>query len=128
MNPLRSFRLRLVVGLFLGAMGLLALTHMVTVFFVRKYRMVVHADSAVIVGSLALLFLVVGLLQIRRGLSPFERLRARLAAVRQGRDRHVDGSYPTEVQPLVNDLNALLDHREAAVARASRRRATSRTG
>jgi signal transduction histidine kinase len=91
---------------------------MVTVFFVRKYRMVVHADSAVIVAIFAILFLVVGILQIRGGLSPFERLRARLAAVRQGRDRHVDGSYPTEVQPLVNDLNELLDHREAAVRKA----------
>ena len=118
MNPLRSFRFRLVVGLFLGAMGLLALTHIVTVFVVREYRMVVHADSAVIVASLAVLFLIVGLIQIRRGLSPFDRLRARLASVRQGRDRQVGGSYPTEVQPLVNDLNELLEHREAAVRKA----------
>ncbi|MDQ6894260.1 MAG: HAMP domain-containing histidine kinase [Acidobacteriota bacterium] len=118
MNPLRSFRLRLVFGLFLGAMGLLALTHIATVLFIRKYRMIVHADTAVLVGSVALLFLIIGLLQIRRGLSPFDRLRARLAAVRQGRGRHVDGSYPTEVQPLVNDLNELLDHREAAVRKA----------
>ena len=36
----------------------------------------------------------------------------------QGRDRRVDGNYPTEVQPLVNDLNALLDQREQAVSRA----------
>jgi signal transduction histidine kinase len=117
-NPFRSFRLRLVFGLFLGAMGLLALTHIATVLFVRRYRLVLHAGSAVLVGSLALLFLIIGLMQIRRGLSPFDRLRARLAAVRQGRGRHVDGSYPTEVQPLVNDLNELLDHREGAVRKA----------
>src|SRR6185436_19324593 len=28
------------------------------------------------------------------------------------------GAYPSEVQPLVDDLNALLEHRERAVARA----------
>jgi signal transduction histidine kinase len=38
--------------------------------------------------------------------------------VRDGRERRVEGRYPSEVQPLVDDLNALLDHRELAVARA----------
>jgi signal transduction histidine kinase len=38
--------------------------------------------------------------------------------VHRGHDRRVDGEYPTEVQPLVNDLNMLLDTRERAVARA----------
>ncbi|HEY6050931.1 MAG TPA: sensor histidine kinase [Thermoanaerobaculia bacterium] len=118
MNPLRSFRLRLVFGLFLGAMGLLALTHLVTVLFMRKYRVLLHANSAALVAIFALLFLVVGLMQIRGGLSPFDRLRAKLAAVRQGKDRHVDGSYPSEVQPLVSDLNELLDHREEVVRKA----------
>ena len=71
--------------------------------------------------------MLAGFYQVRRGLSPVNRLRERLAAVHQGRERHVDGSYPAEVQPLVNDLNALLDHREQAVRRACRKRATSRT-
>ncbi len=30
----------------------------------------------------------------------------------------MDGTYPAEVQPLVDDLNALLDHREKAIQRA----------
>jgi signal transduction histidine kinase len=51
-------------------------------------------------------------------LSPVNRLRERLAAVHQGHDRRVEGTYPAEVQPLVNDLNALLEHREQAVKRA----------
>ena len=51
------------------------------------------------------------------------------AAVHDGRERRVDGDYPSEVQPLVDDLNALLEHREQTVSRArSRRPATSRTG
>jgi signal transduction histidine kinase len=38
--------------------------------------------------------------------------------VRDGRDRRIVGDYPSEVQPLVTDLNSLLDHREAIVSRA----------
>src|SRR4029079_16664412 len=55
----------------------------------------------------------------RRSRPPRE---TRLAAVHDGRDSRVGGSYPTEVQPLVDDLNALLAHREqrirAALAKA----------
>jgi signal transduction histidine kinase len=62
--------------------------------------------------------IVVGLSQVRRGLSPFDRLRLRLSAVRSGSENRIEGSYPTEVQPLVNDLNLLLENREQMVARA----------
>jgi signal transduction histidine kinase len=51
-------------------------------------------------------------------LSPFNDLRERLAAVRDGRVRRVDGTYPNEVQPLVDDLNSLLELRDQAVKRA----------
>jgi signal transduction histidine kinase len=45
-------------------------------------------------------------------------LRTRLAAVHKGDDRRVGGTYPSEVQPLVDDLNALLAHQEQTVQRA----------
>src|SRR6185503_16491281 len=41
-----------------------------------------------------------------------------LADVQQGRERQLRGDYPTEIQPLVSDLNALLAARDASVARA----------
>ena len=59
-----------------------------------------------------------GVFFMRRGLSPISNLRERLADVHQGRERHVRGEYPSEVQPLVVDLNALLDARDASIARA----------
>ena len=70
------------------------------------------------VSILALLCMVAGLSQVRTG--PVSRQPAARAAGRgaPGRERRVEGSYPAEVQPLVNDLNALLDHREQAVRRA----------
>jgi signal transduction histidine kinase len=57
-------------------------------------------------------------LGLRQALTPFHRLRERLLAVRAGHHRRVEGAYPSEVQPLIDDLNALLDDREKAVKRA----------
>ena len=69
--------------------------------------------SVVAIGLLA-----AGLTQVKAGLAPLGELRSRLLAVREGRSRRVEGSYPIEVQPLVDDLNALLEDRERSVARA----------
>jgi signal transduction histidine kinase len=62
--------------------------------------------------------LAAGALQVRRGLSRIDTLRSRLTGLHQGQDRRLNGDYPGEIQPLVNDLNALLEHRERAVQRA----------
>jgi signal transduction histidine kinase len=59
-----------------------------------------------------------GLFGLRQGLTPFRRLRERLLAVRMGDDRRVEGVYPSEVQPLIDELNALLEERQKAVKRA----------
>jgi len=59
-----------------------------------------------------------GIWQIRAGLLPFGRLRRQLSGLRDGSGRRVEGAYPIEVQPLVNDLNSLLEHRERTVRRA----------
>jgi signal transduction histidine kinase len=68
-----------------------------------------------VVAALCMLF---GFLQVRRGLQPINRLRDRLAAVHKGAAARVGGSYPAEVQPMVDDLNALIEERERRVARA----------
>lgn len=74
-----------------------------------------HGPAAVLVGGLLMLL---GYFQIQRGIAPINELRHRLAAVHKGVDAQVGGSYPSEVQPLVDDLNVLLDERERRVARA----------
>ncbi len=71
-----------------------------------------------IVPTVAVLFMVAGFLQVRRGLSGVGTLRDRLAGLRGGRHHRLDGTYPSEVQPLVDDLNGLLDERDQAVQRA----------
>jgi signal transduction histidine kinase len=98
--------------------GLLAITAVAAIAFIRRYpHLVGYAHNAALV-IFATVCLFGGLSMVRRGLSPFSVLRERLAAVRQGRDRRVAGRYPSEVQPLVDDLNALLEHRDQTVRRA----------
>ncbi len=55
------------------------------------------------------------------GLVPLRRLSERAASVRAGRDRNFGTSGPSEVQPLVNEINLLLAEREVAVERARAR-------
>jgi len=113
-----SFRRRLIVGSLLWIAGLLAITTVIAVAFIHRYPHLVgyaHNASLVIFATVCLFG---GLSMVRRGLSPFTELRARLAAVHQGQDRRVEGRYPIEVQPLVDDLNALLEQRDQAVRRA----------
>jgi signal transduction histidine kinase len=73
-----------------------------------------RAVTAVIAG----LFMYAGFVQVRRGISSINKLRNRLAAVHRGADVRVGGAYPAEVQPVVDELNALLEDRERRVAHA----------
>ena len=118
MRAPRSFRSRLLLGAVLGALGLLAIFHMLSLLLFRRYPAVFRLGHVEILIIFSIMLIVAGLLQVRRGLSPFDRLRARLSAVRAGSAQRIDESYPSEVQPLVNDLNDLLDHREQVVRRA----------
>lgn len=74
-----------------------------------------HAGLILLIAAVAL---VLGAFQVRRGLAGITVLRTRLAGVRGGRESRLEGRYVPEVQPLVDDLNALIDHREQAVRRA----------
>jgi signal transduction histidine kinase len=116
-TPTRSLRLRLIVGSLLWTIGLLATASLVTTALHHGSLHLAIAHGTMMF-LLAVACMIAGLAQLRSGLLPFEALRARLLAVRVGRQRRVDGRYPVEVQPLVDDLNALLEHRERAVGRA----------
>jgi signal transduction histidine kinase len=124
MKSILSLRARLLLGAMLWTLGLLAASLIiVTAIMLRNpgYPRIMHGTArvhAVELSIAAILVMVVGLIQVRSGLSPFNVLRTRLGAVRTGRDRRLEGTYPSEVQPLVDDLNALLEHREQMVTRA----------
>ena len=115
---LRSLHARLVVGALVWALGLMIMVTAVGIAVVRHRLaspMFVHNSMLVLSGAI---FVTAGVSVIRRGLSPFRLLRERLAAVRDGRTTRLEGEYPAEVEPLVADLNTLLEDRERRVARA----------
>jgi signal transduction histidine kinase len=113
----RSLRSRLTLASLLWTGGLLALMHMFSLVFLHVFPATrKFGVTGPVLGGLILM--AAGLYGLRSGLMPFRQLRARLLAVRTGKDVRVQGEYPTEVQPLVDDLNALLDDREKAVKRA----------
>jgi signal transduction histidine kinase len=107
----------LILASLLWTAGLLVLMHMVFVLVIHFFPVArgFHNLGPAFVG---LVLMAAGLLGLRQGLRPFRRLRERLTAVRMGEGRRVEGAYPTEVQPLIDDLNALLEDREKAVKRA----------
>jgi signal transduction histidine kinase len=119
-----SLRSRVFLGAVLWTFGLFAGgVLLTTIVFLRHpgSARALHgtfSTHAAMVTLFVLVCMVVGFWQVRRGLSPIEQLRARLGAVREGQRTRVDGQYPSEVQPLVDDLNALLEHRERTVTRA----------
>ena len=68
-------------------------------------------------GVLAVALIAAAAIQVRIGLQPLHRLRAGVAAIREGRIKRLEGRFPTETQPLVEDLNGLLQRNEEVVAR-----------
>jgi signal transduction histidine kinase len=112
-----SLRSSLVFGTILWTIGVVTVVNFVSVVMVTHTpsRAFVHVT---LISLIALGLLVAGLAQMRSGLAPLMALRARLKAMREGKERRVEGAYPAEVQPLVDDLNALLEDREQRVARA----------
>jgi len=119
---LLSLKTRILLGAILWTIGLFTIAGVFLHFVfhhpsaqVVSHGMFRHAPATALVAVLCMLF---GFLQVRRGMSPINELRNRLTAVHKGIDARVVGSYPAEVQPLVDDLNALLEDRERRVARA----------
>jgi signal transduction histidine kinase len=73
---------------------------------------------ALALGGLGIAFLLATVLQVRYGLLPLDALRRALHQVRKGAAPRLAGDYPIEVAPLVEELNEVLAHNEALIARA----------
>ncbi len=101
----------------------------------RRFDLVVALDTADIAGlrasfaaDVTRFLVVIGLVlfagaavQVFYGLAPLAALRARLAEVHAGRTRRLEGRFPEELTPLVDDLNALLARQDDLVRRARER-------
>ncbi|WP_448189203.1 sensor histidine kinase [Azospirillum sp. sgz301742] len=81
---------------------------------------VTHAFNVTLtlsLGVLAVALILAALVQVQVGLKPLSRLRGELTEVRAGRKKRFSAAMPAEIQPLVEDLNALLAHADEIIGR-----------
>lgn len=69
-------------------------------------------------GGLGVLLVAAALAQVGVGLAPLKTMKQALQSVKEGRARHLEGRFPSEVQPLVDELNSVLDRNTELVERA----------
>jgi signal transduction histidine kinase len=72
---------------------------------------------AVALGSLGIGLIAAVIIQVRVGLRPLFALRREVADVRTGKSERLVGAYPTELEPLASELNALVAHNQEVVER-----------
>src|SRR5688572_31537618 len=124
-----SLRTRVLLGAILWTIGLVVLSFVIiaAVFHfapdlpVLGKRGSIHfiwSSHAFLLVVTAIIAMAGGAFQVRRGLAGIAQLRERLAAVHHGVESRLGGDYAAEVQPLVDDLNALIEQRERAVQRS----------
>ena len=116
---MRSLRLYVIVGAALWTVGLMAVWAVMLTAHREAFQslaVVHHYPHTLMVVAIAAMIMGMGI--VTRGIAPLHELRRRLGTVRAGTADHVDGRYPTEVQPLVAELNALLAQQARAVGRA----------
>ncbi len=97
-----------------------------------KFRLMVAADVKDVEADIAdfnntlfwsIVILGAGLigatiLQVQWGLAPLDKVSKSLANIREGRVDKLEGPFPTEIQPLADELNALVAHNAEVVSRA----------
>ena len=79
-----------------------------------EFRMMLIAA----LGVLGLGLVVATLFQVRFGLAPLRAIRHDLAAIRSGDAERLEGELPTEIRPLQQELNALIQSNREIVDRA----------
>ncbi|MDO9430185.1 MAG: sensor histidine kinase [Phenylobacterium sp.] len=94
------------------------------IFMAAEDRSPVDHDVRGFVTATAVAFLLLGVgmiaavvIQVRVGLNPLFALRREVAAVRRGKAERVVRTYPTELSPLAEELNALMAHNQEVVER-----------
>jgi signal transduction histidine kinase len=86
-------------------------------------RQAFAADLLPYLAVIALFLIAAAYAQVAVGLRPLAAVRERLAAIGEGDVRRLGRAFPDEVLPLADEVDALLDAREAQVDRARARAA-----
>ncbi|MCC3862388.1 ATP-binding protein [Pseudemcibacter aquimaris] len=80
---------------------------------IRFDRILVFGLSALGLGLLA-----ASILQVFLGLKPLAHIKETLSEVRSGEKEYLPSDFPREIQPLADELNALIDHNNEIVERS----------
>jgi signal transduction histidine kinase len=80
-----------------------------------------RGDVLAALGTLSLLLIAAAWLQVYFGLRPLELLRKGLENIRVGKIRRLSAEVPSEVRPLVEETNRLLEAQEKAIDAARAR-------
>jgi signal transduction histidine kinase len=93
-------------------------------FLAAEDRSSINRDIRGFVAATAVAFILLGaglvgaiIFQVRVGLRPLFALQEEVAAVRRGKALRLAGTYPSELQPLAQELNALVAHNQQVVER-----------
>jgi signal transduction histidine kinase len=73
---------------------------------------------ALSLGVLAAALMAAAVAQVAVGLAPLRSLQTAVSALRAGQMPRLEGDFPAELQPLVDDFNGVLDQNAQIVARA----------
>lgn len=98
----------------------------------RTFRLISAADESLMsepvarfsgtlwlaLGLLAAGLILAALVQVFVGLAPLRSLRTALGKVRSGETQRLEGSFPDEVAPLIDEFNSVLAQNAEVVARA----------
>ncbi len=76
------------------------------------------ASVAITLAVFGIGLIIATLIQIRWGLRPLDDVRRALVELRVGKRARVEGKFPREIAPLVNELNAVLESNQEVVDRA----------
>jgi len=91
---------------------------------VDELRQEFEHDVLWILGAIALVLAVTAWFQVRHSLSPLRVLDRELKAVHEGRQPRLGSASAREVEPVVTDLNKLLDRQEQLIRKARDRAGT----
>jgi signal transduction histidine kinase len=113
-----SLRSRVIVASLLWTGGLLSLMHLLSLTVIHALPGSQGGHAAVVGTALGMGLMLAGFVMARRSLLPLRGLDEKVDAVTTGRARRVEGTFPAEVQPVIDRLNVMLEDRERAIARA----------
>lgn len=71
-----------------------------------------------LLGLLGLAVIAINTIAIISGMRPLDRARRALLDIREGRTQSLEGPFPSEIQPLADELNALIDNNRRIVERS----------